>query len=415
MKARTFFASTSREALRRVREALGGEAVILANRQVEGGVEMVALAPEDAATLTAPAPRPAPAPAPQAPEPALRTERAAPVVCAGDALAHDVMSELKTMRGMLEEQLASLAWGDAGRRDPTKTKLLRAMLDSGFSAALVRRVLEKLPAGRELEQAQKWIQTALALNLRVAAERDTLVERGGVYALVGPTGVGKTTTAAKLAARCVVKHGADKLALLTTDSYRIGGHEQLRIYGRLLGVTVQAVKDAEDLRVALSELRNKHLVLIDTAGVGQRDQLVGEQESMLKRGGAEVQRILLLNATCSGGTLEDVARAFHAETVYGAIITKIDESTHLGVVLDAAIRRGLKLHYVTNGQKVPEDLHLAKPQELLRAAWRPEPGGSPFALTEEQLPYVASGLATVGGASASAVQPLHVKTGAALG
>ena len=418
MKARTFFASTSREALRRVKEALGADAVILANRPVDGGVEMVALGPEEAARLSSMVPdstptQPQPPAAPARPAPVMLTQPT--IACAGGAMAQSVVAEIKTLRGMLEEQLATLSWGDAGRRDPTKTRLLRALLDSGFSPALGRRVLDKLPSGREFEQALKWVQTALALNLRAATERDTLVEQGGVYALVGPTGVGKTTTAAKLAARCVVKHGADKLALLTTDTYRIGGHEQLRIYGRLLGVTVQAVKDAQDLRVALHELRGKRMVLIDTAGVGQRDQLVAEQEMMLKGGGADVQRILLLNATCSGSTLDDVGRAFHAETAHGCIITKVDEAMHIGVVLDAVIRRGLKLHYIANGQKVPEDLHLADPQQLLQSALRPGSDNSPFALSEEQLPYVAAGLAGVGGAATSPVNALRMRSGGSLG
>lgn len=417
MKARTFFASTSREALRRVKEALGADAVILANRPVDGGVEMVALGPDDAEHLASIAPETThPTPPPAAPARAVPAAHVQPTLaCAGDAMAQSVVAEIKTLRSMLEEQLAALSWSDAGRRDPTKIKLLRALLDSGFSPALSRRVLDKLPDGRELEQALKWVKTALALNLRAASERDTLVEQGGVYALVGPTGVGKTTTTAKLAARCVVKYGADKVALLTTDTYRIGGHEQLRIYGRLLGVTVQAVKDAEDLRVALQELRGKRMVLIDTAGVGQRDQLVAEQGLMLTGGGADVHRILLLNATCSGGTLDDVARAFRAETAHGCIITKVDEAMHIGVVLDAVIRRGLKLHYVANGQKVPEDLHVADPQQLLQSALRPGRDNSPFALSEEQLPYVAAGLAGVGGAATSAVDGLRLNTGGVLG
>lgn len=419
MKARTFFATTSREALRRVKESLGADAVILANRPVDGGVEMVALAPDDAARLTtmpeaAPPPSPPPPSAPAA-RPAPLAQPVPAIACAGDAMTHTVVAEIRTLRSMLEEQLAALSWGEAGRRDPAKTKLVRALLDSGFSPALARRVLDKLPEGREFEQALKWVQTALALNLRTAAERDTLVERGGIYALVGPTGVGKTTTTAKLAARCVVKHGADKLALLTTDTYRIGGHEQLRMYGRLLGVSVQAVKDGEDLRIALSELRGKHMVLIDTAGVGQRDHLVAEQESMLKSGGAQVQRILLLNATCSGGTLDDVARAFHAESAQGCIITKVDEAMHLGVVIDAVIRRSLKLHYIANGQKVPEDLHLADPQLLLQSALRPQSDSSPFSLTESELPYVAAGLAGVGGASRAGAGELRLRSGGRLG
>jgi flagellar biosynthesis protein FlhF len=267
------------------------------------------------------------------------------------------------------------------------------MLNTGFSPALSRRMVERLPPGKDVEQGLKWVQATLALNVRTPGDARNLVDDGGIYALVGPTGVGKTTTAAKLASRFVVKHGADKLALLTTDTYRIGGHEQLRIYGRLLGVPVHAVKDAEDLRITLSELRNKRLVLIDTVGMGQRDRLVAEQDAMLEGSGAAVRRILLLNATCNGSTLDDVATAFRAELAYGCILTKLDEAASLGIALDAVVRRGLILHYIANGQKVPEDLHLANAQYLVRSAFKMQLDASPFSLSEGELPLIASGLA----------------------
>jgi flagellar biosynthesis protein FlhF len=314
---------------------------------------------------------------------------------------------------MVEEQLASLAWTDAGRRDPTRTRLLRLLLTAGFSAALARRVLEKLAQGRDFEQALKWVRSALALNVRAAAERESIIAAGGVYALVGPTGVGKTTTVAKIAARCVVKHGAQKVALLTTDTYRIGGHEQLRIYGRMLGVPVQTVQDTDELKLALSELRRRHIVLIDTAGAGQRDRVVAEQDAMLAAAGPEVQRLLLLNATCNGANLDDVVPAFGGAQASGCIVTKVDEATHTGVVLDVVIRRGLKLHYVANGQKVPEDLHEANAETLLEAALKSESGPSPFDLTEEQLPLVAAGLATVGGAGGGRGRGARVPAGRA--
>lgn len=401
MKAKSFYAETSREALRQVKDVLGPDAVILANRKVDGGIEIVAMAGQEVARYSgnsgaaekgrhnAPDAR---SPVVQAP-PAQQPQQAAP-----DSSNQNIAAEIKMLRGLMEEQLAGLAWGEAQRREPVKAKLLRLMLNTGFSALLSRQVMQKMPAGCDVEKGIKWIKAALGHNLRSASDQDNIVDRGGIYALVGPTGVGKTTTTAKLAARCVVKHGADKLALLTTDSYRIGGHEQLRIYGRLLGVTVQAVKDAEDLRLTLAELRNKHMVLIDTLGVGQRDQVVNEQEAVLNSCGADIKRMLLLNATCNGSTLDDVVRAFHGERAHGCIITKMDEAASLGVVLDTVVRHRLVLHYVANGQKVPEDLHAANAPDLMHSAFKPQTEGSPFALSEDEFSLVAAGLVAVGGA-----------------
>ena len=170
-----------------------------------------------------------------------------------------------------------------------------------------------------------------------------ILEKGGIYALVGPTGVGKTTTTAKLAARCVLRHGADKVALLTTDGYRIGGHEQLRIYGKILGITVHAVRDQRDLALALAELRGRHIVLIDTVGMGQRDQMVAEQAAMLAGCGADIKRLVLLNAASNRHTLDEVAHAYCGNGLAGAIITKLDEAVVTGGALDIAIRHRLPL------------------------------------------------------------------------
>ena len=402
MKPRTFFAATSREALRQVKEALGPDAVILANRRAGDGVEIVALAGRDVAQFSEKAARaaqdaPVAAALRAAPDAAWSAK---PVRESGpDPLTPSIVAEIKMLRGLMEEQLAGLTWGETQRREPAKAKLMRVLLNAGFSALLSRQVLQNMAAGCDLEAGLRWLNAALTHNLHCANENQNIVDRGGVYALVGPTGVGKTTTIAKLAARCVVKHGADKLSLLTTDSYRIGGHEQLRVYGRLLGVAVHAVKDAEDLRLMLTELRHKHLVLIDTVGAGQRDPAVAEQEAMLDSCGAEVRHLLLLNATCNGSTLDDVARAFHGERAHGAIITKVDEAASLGVVLDATVRHRLVLHYVANGQKVPEDLHPAHAQYLIHCALKPRAEEAPFALSESEFPLVAAGLAVAGGGS----------------
>ncbi len=235
----------------------------------------------------------------------------------------------------------------------------------------------------------------LESNLPVMENEDALMERGGVFALMGPTGVGKTTTTAKLAARCVMRFGASKVALLTTDSYRIGGHEQLRIFGKILGVSVHAVKDGADLQLALSELRNKHIVLIDTIGMSQRDRLVSDQIAMLCRAGQPVQRLLLLNATSHGDTLNEVVQAYQRapdqQPLAGCILTKLDEATNLGGVLDTVIRYKLPVHYVSTGQKVPENLYVATKKFLIKSAFCIPRDSSPFVPHDDDIPGLAVG------------------------
>jgi flagellar biosynthesis protein FlhF len=280
------------------------------------------------------------------------------------------MSEIRAMRGLMETQLAELSWGSTAQREPHKATVLREMLAAGFSATLARYIIEKMPAMNDAAQAMRWVKTVLARNLATIGNEDAMLSEGGVFALVGPTGVGKTTTTAKLAARCVMRHGPDKLALITTDAYRIGGHEQLRIYGKILGVMVHSVKDEADLRIALKELRNKHTVLIDTIGMSQRDHMVAEQVAMLSGSGAEVKRLLCLNSTSTNETLNEVVRAYQGSGLHGAIMTKMDEAASTGGVLDIVIRQKLKLHYVSNGQRVPEDLHVADSAMLIDRAFR---------------------------------------------
>jgi flagellar biosynthesis protein FlhF len=479
MNVKKFTAPTSREALRKVRDALGPDAVILSNRPVDGVVEILALDNDDVASLASPspesemaAPRPQlhhmddlpqaaapaarslhaagaprpydapaarsfeapaeqaprapmarpsmpsfpdldePAPAPQTYANRRTTQPEAPSVdmaamtammsaaiaqakeSAANAAAAEMqgmMSELRAMRGMMETQLSELSWGTTQQREPQKAAVLREMLAAGFSASLSRYLIDKLPAGKDAAEALRWIKTVLARNITSMSDEDAILDRGGVFALVGPTGVGKTTTTAKLAARCVMRHGPEKLALITTDAYRIGGHEQLRIYGKILGVMVHSVKDEADLRIALKELRNKHTVLIDTIGMSQRDQMVTEQVAMLTESGANVQRLLCLNATSTNETLNEVVRAYQGTGLAGCIMTKMDEAASIGNVLDVIIRQKLNLHYISNGQRVPEDLHLADRAMLVDRAFRNKKEAA-AQFNDADLPLMMSGL-----------------------
>lgn len=415
MNVQKFIASNSREALRQVRDVLGADAVILSNRNVPGGVEIMALAGEDIASLVSPSvekeaePKPAfmsfapPVQEKAAPRrnqadnlaDALQTARApAAVIKTGKSATSkdldEVMDEIRSMRGMLEAQLSEIAWGTIQNRDPFRADIMRELLSTGFSASLSRHLTENLPEVKTAEEGMHWVKSVLARNLMVMNNENEVLEKGGVFALVGPTGVGKTTTTAKLAARCVMRHGANKLALITTDGYRIGGHEQLRIYGKILGVMVHSVKDESDLRIALEELKGKHTVLIDTVGMNQRDQMVAEQVAMLSGAGTPVKRLLCLNATSTGETLSEVVRAYQGSGLAGCIITKLDEAATMGNVIDVVIRQKLNLYYVANGQRVPEDLHVLGREALIDRAFRLKRETTPFQFHDDELSLVVA-------------------------
>lgn len=443
MKLRKFFGLTSRSVLEQVRAELGADAVIVANHATAEGVEVTAMAgdaidtllatretvgvPEPAAPALAPrppvAPRmPEPAPEPVAPlravapEPALappplpvasllppddpaplpagRPQVAARARTADpEAMPAEVRAEFAAMRGLIEEKFAELAWSDALRRRPLAARLVRDLLAAGYSPSLARTVTERLPDDMNAAQARDWVLKVLGRNLRCQDSAGEIVTRGGIYALVGPTGVGKTTTTAKLAARCAVRYGAQRLALITTDSFRIGAQDQLRIYARILGVAVHSVSDRHDLKQALDAVRGRHLVLIDTVGMGQRDARVAEQAMLLAQ--PEIRRLLLLNASAQGETLDEVVEAYarvpetiggEATPLAGCIVTKQDEASRLGGALDVAIRHRLALHYVTTGQHVPEDLYLPTADLMVQRSLRLGAKASAFALADDDLP-----------------------------
>jgi flagellar biosynthesis protein FlhF len=319
-----------------------------------------------------------------------------------------VMNELASMRGMMEEQFAGLLWGERQRRSPVQGALTKQLFAAGFSAQLVKMMIDRMPAAETDEAGMEWIQSVLESNLPVLENEEALMERGGVFALMGPTGVGKTTTTAKLAARCVMRFGASRVALLTTDSYRIGGHEQLRIFGKILGVSVHAVRDGADLQLALTELKNKHIVLIDTIGMSQRDRAVADQIAMLCGAGRPVQRLLLLSATSHGDTLNEVVQAYQSAPdkapLAGCILTKLDEATNLGSALDTVLRYKLPVHYVSTGQKVPENLYVATRRFLVRSAFCVPRDHSPFVPHEDDIPALLSALSLRTGSQSHEVQ-----------
>ena len=442
MKFRRFTGRDAREAMERVRAALGSEAIILKNRTVSGGIEILATiddpaladrldldartasevesarrqdkASVEAKVLTtsrselslakaikrAPemstvsfqqylrdrvSPKAELAVSPQQddaqraeelcfpqPEPVAERTPLAPPAPAPSREA-ELMGELRSMQGMLASHLSSMAWLDGVRRNPVQTKVLRHLMACGFSGGLARRLADRLPGNLTDRQARLWLADRLQKVVQVDASGQSVIDRGGIYALTGPTGVGKTTTIAKLAAQFAMRHGTDAIGLVSVDAYRIGAQDPIRAFGRLLGVPVMVAHDAVSLAEFLHVYMRKKLVLIDTVGFGQGDSRVADQLRSLQH--PHIQRLLVLNAGAQSEVMQEVITAFRGEGLRGAIVSKLDEAVKTGAVLDAVIRHRLPVIGVSDGQRVPEDWQLTDRSLLVsRALSAPAPG-----------------------------------------
>ena len=446
MNVKRFVGKNAREAMAQARAAYGDQAVVLSNRPVPGGVEILAMAGADvpatpvpaaalpaptasaaasasapmstvsfqdfvrerqrqdaqaalvAATTPARAAEPAPVaafapPARRTPPlepgrfaaqaleqelaqaaaaPAPRQASAAPAAAAvrafsdvAEASAPDLLAEIKALRSTLTAQLATMTWFDSVRRSPAQTQLLRLMIANGFSPALARQLVHRLDPALDEAHAEQWLLQVLARNLR-CAEQESIQNKGGVFALVGPTGVGKTTTTAKIAANFAREHGAGSVGLITVDTYRMAASDQLRAFGKLLNIPVHTARDSASLVDLLDLFGGKKLVLIDTVGVGQRDRRLAELFAALPAG--RIKRLLVLNAAAQAETLDEVVQAYSTGPGTRCVITKLDEAVKCGGAIDVALRHQLLMEGMANGQRVPEDWHAARAPLLVQKA-----------------------------------------------
>ena len=407
MQVKRFFAADMRQAMKLVRDELGADAAIIGNRRIAGGVELTAaldyklsaLAPRvpnmeledelrktqsrivnaqaeldtrgdsDAVTnrqlfaglpLTAPEPLVEPTfvepPRPQAPP-------AAPV---DQRLFESMRSELNGLRELLEVQLGSLAWTQLQGSKPAQANLWRRLQRIGLSGPLSRELLDMVGEINEPRQAWRMLLAHLA-RMIVTPDVEPL-EEGGVIAMVGPAGMGKTTTLAKLAARYVLKYGAQNIALVSMDSFRIGAQEQLKTLGRILNVPVTHVDPGQSLAQALEPLLRKRVVLIDTAGLQASDPALRLQLESLAGRGIKARNYLVLATTSQKQVLTAAYHSYKRCGLAGCILTKLDESASLGEVLSLAISHELPVAYLTDGPRIPDDLHLPRRHQLVSRA-----------------------------------------------
>ena len=416
MKIKRFVAPDMRQAMRQVRDEQGPDAVILSTRRLDDGIEIIAALDYDEALVREagfafepPAPeektetiravrdhreaeriaridqaRVATAAAveratkaaqpvtnaPQRQSSAALAASVADVVRAAtvtvpqnDTAVNGMRAEINNLREMLEVQLSALAWNQMDREHPLRARVLREMTRLGIDGDVARALCAELPDNMTAEQARYLPLGILSRNIRTSGRNFDTVG-GGITAFVGTTGVGKTTSIAKLAARAVLRHGASNVALISADQYRIGAGAQLEHYGRLLGVRVYNAHDAQSLRNVLLQLRGKHTVLIDTAGLAGNDPKLQQQFETL-RAMADVRVCLVLAANAQAQAIDNAVRAYAPLKPQSAILTKLDETPLLGGALSAVIRHGLPLDYTTDGQRVPEDIASADARKLV--------------------------------------------------
>jgi flagellar biosynthesis protein FlhF len=440
MGPQKFVAANSAEALRMVREKMGSDAMVLSTKDVPEGVEIVAISPDalsylanqkttfpstQAKTFTSEPPlekKPGSIPNPgglviadvlQNSSRARGLDRS-PVIqpnnlqptnhsdnskLAGHSPSPNesprverLIAEVEEVKKMLQSHLATNYWGNMQQQAVNQAEVTKALLSAGFSpklcAQLVQDLTEEGDVKKLLHQAQLKLEGMIKL-----VDPITAFDQGGVFAFIGPTGVGKTTTVAKVAARCVLRYGRNQVALLTTDTYRIGAQEQLKVFAKILGLPVVSLRDSEDLASKIDELSQRKIILLDTAGVNQRDVLMIEQSQLLKEGSRHAHRILVMSSTTDLRTQEDVimlhnqaSKEGDQSSILGAIITKTDEAAQLAPVLDCLIRHQLPLLFLSNGQRVPEDLSQANIPYLAHRAMHPRHLGNNLNVNDDQVP-----------------------------
>jgi flagellar biosynthesis protein FlhF len=389
MKIKRFFAPDMRTAIRQVSEEQGPDAVILSSRKVEGGIEIVSamdydqslieggLSSRDEPRKSSRAPQydePEPAPEADWDETPVAKTASPQIEWSQEPALLEMRQELNTLRDLMQHQTEQLVGKQFAQREPVRHHILKRLRRYGVSSRVASSIAKGLRNTQNTEEA--WRNALYELANQINVTDDDIVSKGGIVALVGSTGVGKTTTIAKLAARFCMRHNKEQLALITTDNFRVGAEKQLSIYGQILGVPVHHASNSQELVRLLKGMQDKKLVLIDTAGMSQKDRrlrMLSDSLARLKR----IRVYLVAAANTQGRAVEELLQHYGRDHLHGCILTKLDETASLGESLSVLMEQGLPLSYLSDGQNVPEDLKPARVStvvaQLVASAKQDEP------------------------------------------
>jgi flagellar biosynthesis protein FlhF len=377
MKIKKYFASDMRQALEMARDEHGPDVVILSNRKVLGGVELIAAEDYDEEfynkTIQSRQSGESPRDQTQQGEAVEKLQLSKPEV----ATAHDAITdiwtrdstldhmrdEIKSLRTMLEQQMSGLAWGAIGRQHPLWANLIRQLINLDLTPKLARKLVEEIPEHYQFDQA--WRTVLALLTYKVPQFHDKILTAGNTVLFFGPSGSGKTTTIAKMATRFALEYGAENIMLATTDIYRVGAREQLRSYARILGVPIRTINNKEEYQNLFEGMTNEKLILVDTAGLSINDSKHKEQFSLLQITDQKTMNCLILPTTEHYQGLIRLIDSYQSINPDFCIPTKLDEATSLGGFLSATIEKSLPIASICDGQKVPDDIHKMKPYELV--------------------------------------------------
>ena len=407
MEVKRFKAVDMHRALVMVREALGNDAIILSNRKIAGGIEICAAVDTDnsGANNHRDVPHVTAKKSklelelekmqlesrqkakdierqleltrkplkgkrtPSKPENAFDHYENRSQVNNSDEQYEELQSlreELQSMRGLLERQLHDVTWNAKIGQSPILSDAYRRLLSFGISTQVARRLIQLVGDVKDVKTAWKYAMGYLSSQVPVMA--DTLQLEGGVYALVGPTGSGKTTSIGKLAARFVMQYGADEVALISTDTYRVAAHEQLRAFGRILDIPVKILPEGGDLSALLKQLRRKSLVLIDTAGLSPASDGACQQLESLANVSDQVTTLLTIAANSQAKAMQNAYMQYSQADIDGCLITKVDEAVSLGEAISLTLEKRLPIAYISDGQHVPDDIHPVDIDDLIERA-----------------------------------------------
>ena len=385
MKMQRYQARDMRQAMAQIRAEQGPEAVILSTQRTADGVVVCAAVDFDFTEPLAGTPMQDAEPSfeqalahersTNAPRPEIRAasegttapdRAAAASLAAATMLQQNVSDEIRSLRMLLESQVAALAWNDFTRRQPLKARVLEELANIGLARDTALQVVGELPDGLDAEQASRLPLAQLSRRIQVA--RSEALERGGVLALVGPNGAGKTTTLAKFATRWVLERGARELGLVTMDRERFGSQEQLLALGRVLGVPALVVDGSDGVHQALDRLRDRRLILIDTPGFSARSDRLEAELGVLAKNDSGIEVALVLPGSLQAGSLEECVARFAALRPAHCVLTKLDEATSLGGAVSTLARTGLPVSWLCHGACVPEDIEQARAHQLVARA-----------------------------------------------